>query len=240
MADEKKLSAFLNVIEQVKQEDSKWTSAQQIERLLRPGAKYRNLNPYEVLQVNREDEDNVIKKAFRKLSFLVHPDKNPDRVDEAKQAFDVVNSAYQKLQDEDEMAWVDLVYAQAEEEFPYELEKKRKEAKKKKEQIPEDASEDQRKESFKRFLMKKFADLEVEKNKMMSREYKKAQKERQEEEEKQAKMKAEREAQKQWEEGREDRVTSWMRFADVKKKKKKAKTLTGGVRVPKLKQEQRS
>jgi hypothetical protein len=34
-------------VEKVATDDSVWTSAIQIERLLRPGAKYRNLNPYE-------------------------------------------------------------------------------------------------------------------------------------------------------------------------------------------------
>lgn len=48
MAEEKKVSQFLNVLGKVEQQDSVWTSEKQIERLLRPGAKYRNLNPFEV------------------------------------------------------------------------------------------------------------------------------------------------------------------------------------------------
>ncbi|EGD82800.1 hypothetical protein PTSG_03450 [Salpingoeca rosetta] len=242
--EKKKLSSFLTAIEKVKEEDSVWTSDKQIDRLLRPGAKYRNLNPYEVLQVSPDDDEKKIKRQFRKLSFLVHPDKNPEKVDQAKLAFDVVNTAYQTLQDEEKMDWVHLIYREAEEEFPHMLEQRRKEAKKKKETIPEDTSEEQHKESFRRFLMKKFADMEIEKQKILSRDYKQAQKERQAKEEEIAKAKAEKEARKEWEAGREERVTSWMKFAEAKKKtkkkKKKTKGFTGGLRPPKLKTEKRS
>eukprot|EP01147_Barroeca_monosierra_P009066 gene9066-1380_t len=267
------LSQFLTAIEKVQQEDSQWTSEKQLDRLLRPGAKYRNLNPYEVgaakiafhlfldeevrdwivlcvqnslyitevLQVSRDDDERVIKKQFRKLSFLIHPDKNPDRVEEAKTAFDVVNAAYQTLQDETKMEWVNFVYQEAEEEFPFLLEKKRKEAKKKKEKIPEDISEEQYKDSFRRFLLKRFADLELEKTKIEQREFSRQRKEREQEQAEKEKLKTEKDTQKQWEAKRDERVESWLKFAGAKKeKKKKSKTLKGGLRPPKLKQETRS
>lgn len=50
------------------EENSKLTSDQQIDRLLRPGAQYRNLNPYEVLDVDPEEDDDVLKKKIRTVS----------------------------------------------------------------------------------------------------------------------------------------------------------------------------
>lgn len=42
-----------------------------------------------------------ISKAYRKLSVLVHPDKNPG--DDARQAFEVLNQAHRKLKDSGEV-----------------------------------------------------------------------------------------------------------------------------------------
>ena len=51
---------------------------------------YRNLNPYEVLEVNPDDPIEAVKKKFRRLSILVHPDKNQDDAERAMSAFDAV------------------------------------------------------------------------------------------------------------------------------------------------------
>lgn len=42
-----------------------------------------------------------LSKAFRKLSILVHPDKNP--TEEARQAFEQLKQAYNELKDEDKL-----------------------------------------------------------------------------------------------------------------------------------------
>lgn len=53
---------------------------------------------YEVLGVQKNATDEEIKKAYRKLAFAYHPDRNPDdKVAEAK--FKEVNDAYQILSD---------------------------------------------------------------------------------------------------------------------------------------------
>ena len=33
-------------------------------------------NPYEILQVNPSDPQDVIKKSYRRLAFKYHPDRN--------------------------------------------------------------------------------------------------------------------------------------------------------------------
>lgn len=63
-------------MKEIEKRDSVLTPKQQIERLLRPGSSYFNLNPFEVLHVDCDATIDEIKKKYRRLSILVHPDKN--------------------------------------------------------------------------------------------------------------------------------------------------------------------
>lgn len=66
-------------MKQIEKRDAVLTSEQQINRLLRPGSTYFNLNPFEVLQLEPEATVLEIKKKYRSLSILCHPDKNQDK-----------------------------------------------------------------------------------------------------------------------------------------------------------------
>lgn len=57
---------------------------------------------YEVLGVGRDATDEEIKKAFRKLAFACHPDRNCE--EGAAERFKEVNEAYQVLSDPDKRA----------------------------------------------------------------------------------------------------------------------------------------
>ena len=92
-ASTQRFEAFYADLKQTEKKDAVLTSTQQIDRLLRPGSTYRNLNPYEVLGVNADDAMDVVKKKFRRLSILVHPDKNQDDAERAMSAFDAVKKA---------------------------------------------------------------------------------------------------------------------------------------------------
>lgn len=87
-------------MKQIEKRDSVLTSKQQIERLLRPGSTYFNLNPFEVLQLEPDTPVEQIKKKYRNLSMLVHPDKNQDNKEQAQQAFEVINRAWKILEND--------------------------------------------------------------------------------------------------------------------------------------------
>lgn len=62
---------------------------------------------YELLQVEPTATQDEIKKRYRLLALKHHPDKNPDRVEEATKYFHKLQEAFEILSDEQERAWYD-------------------------------------------------------------------------------------------------------------------------------------
>lgn len=93
-----KFDDFIYEVKEIERRDSVLTSKQQIDRLLRPGSTYFNLNPFEVLQIDPLTPLDQVKKKYRSLSILVHPDKNPEDKDRAQNAFEAVNRAWKILE----------------------------------------------------------------------------------------------------------------------------------------------
>ena len=120
------LGLFYSEIDNIKSEEFKSSSKEQIERLLRPGSTYFNLNPFEVLQIDPYVSFDEIKKKYRKLSIYVHPDKNADDRDRAQVAFEAVNRAYKLLENEKDRKMCLEVVDEAREKVDRELEEKRK------------------------------------------------------------------------------------------------------------------
>ncbi|CAN7997449.1 unnamed protein product [Ixodes pacificus] len=54
---------------------------------------------YTVLSVPRNASTDDIKKAYRKLALKWHPDKNPDKKEEAERRFKEISEAYEVLSD---------------------------------------------------------------------------------------------------------------------------------------------
>jgi tetratricopeptide (TPR) repeat protein len=71
----------------------------QLDRLLGKHAKWRNLNPFWVLDIGENVDIATARGRFRKLSALVHPDKHPARLEDARTAFEFVKKAMESLEE---------------------------------------------------------------------------------------------------------------------------------------------
>lgn len=72
------------------------SSSEQVARLTGPNFKFKNLNPFHVLQLDIDATAEDVKFRYKKLSLLVHPDKNRT-LDRAADAFDEVKHAHEAL-----------------------------------------------------------------------------------------------------------------------------------------------
>jgi len=63
---------------------------------------------YQILNVSRNANAEEIKKGYRILALKNHPDKNPDKTEEAKQKFLEINEAYEILSDPDKKSIYDI------------------------------------------------------------------------------------------------------------------------------------
>ncbi|KAJ8930775.1 hypothetical protein NQ314_016386, partial [Rhamnusium bicolor] len=155
-----KFDEFYTEVKEIEKRDSVLTPKQQIERLLRPGSTYRNLNPFDVLQVEPDTALEEIKKKYRRLSILVHPDKNQDDPERAQQAFEAVNKAWKTLESEETRKKCLDIIEEAVGRTDIMLAEKRKKAKKEgKDGIPEDDPA-KYKHAIYVLTMKLFADME--------------------------------------------------------------------------------
>jgi len=55
---------------------------------------------YKVLEISKSATQVDVKKAYRKLALKWHPDKNPDKKEEAEKKFKEISEAYEVLSDE--------------------------------------------------------------------------------------------------------------------------------------------
>ena len=61
--------------------------------------KTKSFDPYDILQITPLSSKNDVKKAYKKLALLYHPDKNRDDIN-AKNKFMLINKAYETLTNE--------------------------------------------------------------------------------------------------------------------------------------------
>lgn len=226
--------SFYQEVKAIEHRDSVLTSKQQIDKLNRPGSTYFNLNPFDVLNIDPDVPIAEIKKKYRQMSILVHPDKNQDDLIRAQKAFDAVNKAYKVLVNDEGMKRCQEIIEEAKARVDEMMKTKKKQLKKegKSQDVPED-DPDKKKHAVYVQTCKLFADLErlrqEREMKDMHERKRKAEAEANEEEAK----KKEVEWKKNFEESRSDRVDSWRSWKSGGKKAK------GTFRPPKPKAEKR-
>uniref|UniRef100_A0A0K0FGU5 DnaJ homolog subfamily C member 8 (inferred by orthology to a human protein) n=1 Tax=Strongyloides venezuelensis TaxID=75913 RepID=A0A0K0FGU5_STRVS len=228
---------FYTDLKTLEKKDAVLTSAQQIDRLLKPGSTYLNLNPFEVLQIDPESSLDDCKKRFKRLSVLVHPDKNPDDRERADRAFDILKKAIEAIEDPGKLAKIKDGYAEARARLAIMMSEKRRKLKKegKSVDIPEDTPEGYSKMLWV-VVTKVFADRERKRKMLEEREQNEKIRKAEEATKAAEKRKLEEEFKKNYEESRDERRVSWRNF--VQKKEAKGKPFSGnGYKLPNNKME---
>ncbi|KAK6138173.1 hypothetical protein DH2020_028109 [Rehmannia glutinosa] len=191
------------------------------------------LNAFEYLNLPFDSSVDEVKRQYRKLSLLVHPDKC--KHPQAKEAFGALAKAQQLLLDQQERDYLLNQVNSAKEELRAKRKKQLKKdtATKLKSLVDE---EYERSEEFQQQLKLKVRELltdqEWRRRKMQMRISEEEGRLKKDEEETKEMWKRKREHEEQWEGTREQRVSSWRDFIKGGKKVKK-----GELRPPKLKTE---
>ena len=205
------------------------TSQAQLKRLMSTNF----VNPYEILMILPDATEEEIRKQYKTLSLLVHPDKcghDP----RASDAFHVLETGYKTLLDPEKRKVYQRIMREARERVEYERNKENKRREKKGLPIlPNDTLDSEVKEMVKRIMD------EIDEKKKFLEKQNLTQEKREREEVEYKKMQDDYEKQynKEWESSRDKRVKNWRKFTEkITNGKKKGKFET---RPPHLKMEER-
>lgn len=196
------------------------------------------LNPFEHLNLSFSSSENEVKRQYRKLSLLVHPDKC--KHPQAKEAFGALAKAQQLLLEPQEREYLVDQINLARDELRAERKKfLKKDNASKIKSLVDEAKYDlqyENSEEFKQKWKQRVRDILTEqewrRRKMRMRISEEEGRLKKDEEQTREMWKRKRETEQQWEETRENRVSSWRDFMKTGKKAKK-----GEIRPPKLKTE---
>ena len=100
---------FMAEMKKLSREDNHYTQEFQLDKLLNNTF----VNPFDILEVGHEASEAEIKKKFRMLSVLVHPDKC--KHERASDAFHLLEQAYKTLMDADKRRMYQRVMREARE-----------------------------------------------------------------------------------------------------------------------------
>ncbi|KAG8755851.1 hypothetical protein FRC14_003613 [Serendipita sp. 396] len=186
----------------------------EVDRILRAF----KLNPYDILDIDPSASPEEIKKRYKQLSLLIHPDKATHP--KAQDAFDILKKAENDLSDKDKRENLDATIKQARIELLKSL------------NLPPSTKDDhakitslsppwsqQMREKTKALLI----DEELRKRRAAKLAMANEGREAQQKDEEVASRKRKAEDDKIWEESREERVGSWRNFASSSTGNKKRK-----------------
>lgn len=190
------------------------SSDELLERLVGPHYQWKNLNPYRVLQLDIDATDEDIRYRYKKLSTKVHPDKLRT-VDNAREAFEEVKIAYQKLMEEDQKKVVVMNIEYVRDEFA-------KERRKLLQRGIKESDLPNYEDDLDKKTMKHFADMEMSKKRSETNLRTYNARDRMAEDKEKEMMKVHAEFEKNWSEEnrRDDRVHNWRGFQDVPEAKR--------------------
>jgi DnaJ homolog subfamily C member 8 len=188
------------------------TGAAQIDRLMGPRHAWLNLNPYEVLQLPATASEDDIRARFRRLSALVHPDKNASQPERAADAFNEVRRAQETLLDGAKRAAVLAVIAGAAKEA------RRARRRKLRTGVPESVLPPAE-EALAVETRKAFAEREMRRRNYEARIKAEAAREAAAEYDAAAAAKEEHKASEAWAAGREKRMEDWQSFQGAKRRR---------------------
>lgn len=232
-AVDSEMEAFLSQVQMVQTLEHllAMSGADHIARLHRPGAKYFNMNPFEVLGLNHKATHEEVRAAYRKLSVKVHPDKNPDN-ERSQSAFEIVKAAHDRLEDEDRLAFCVRICAAAEEAVERKVKSQKKKLRKEgaDDAVPEDDPE-RMAIAVKIMICKMFAEFEQRKAQLEKQDAEAKAKAKEQQAEKEFMDALKKHEEKMWEKSRQKRVNGWRHWEAQGKHKSK---------IPKTKEERRS
>jgi DnaJ family protein C protein 8 len=179
----------------------------QLERIL--SKKY--YNPYDVLLLKSEAPEEEIKRAYRGLSVLIHPDKCKDP--RAPDAFHIVDQAYKTLLDGEKRKIYQRVMREARERVEFERIKENK--RRKKQGLP-DLPPETFENEYKDMCERLFIEIEERKEHYTKLEESQKQRMRDELEEKKMKEQIRHMTDEEWEKTRDERVQNWRDFSSKK------------------------
>jgi DnaJ family protein C protein 8 len=188
------------------------TVSSQMERLLAPNYKWRNLNPFFVVDLPHTATADHINRRYKALSLLLHPDKNLGQEQErAQEAYDQVLQAKAKLSDEHKAKHVRQLIEAGMKQGKDEWEK----------QHSKDLSLLQDLQA--KAVHKIFATAEYNRKEVEQRERNQEKRERQQEEDELGKERQSREFDKKWKDDTrvDNRIGNWRDFAKKAKRQKK-------------------
>lgn len=207
------------------------SGSEHIARLHRPGAKYFNMNPFEVLGLTHKATSEECRAAYRKLSVKVHPDKNPGN-ERAQAAFEIIKAASERLEDEDRLSFCMRICTAAEEAVDRKVKsQKKKQAKAgESEAVPED-DPDKMAIAVKIMICRMFAEFEQRKAQLEKQDAEHRKKAKEEQAEREFMDALKKQEEKMWEKSRQKRVNGWRQWDSSGGHKSK---------MPKVKEERRA
>ena len=211
-------------------QEKKLSAEEHIERL--QGQVWRN--PFDVLMLDKEATDEEVRKAFKSMSLIIHPDKCKDP--RASDCFTIIEQSYKTLQDGEKKKIYQKIMREAWERTEYERQRENKRREKASMAgLPGDTFMQEYKANCRRI----FDEIEDKKSHYLRLE-EGAKRRRQEETQllilkEQFRILTEEE----WEKSRDDRINKWRNFSS-RKGRVGSKGTNGAIRTSILKMEERA